>query len=93
MTNITKGKCWVNGNALAVDKLNRSVDVMFLKYYIDSIDMKKENIITGSAQPQITQTNISKLSIPLPPIEEQKRIVEKLDKILPLCEKLEKEIA
>lgn len=92
MTNITKGKCWVNGNALAVDKLNRSVDVMFLKYYIDSIDMKKENIITGSAQPQITQANISKLSIPLPPIEEQKRIVEKLDKILPLCEELEKEV-
>lgn len=27
-------------------------------------------------------------SIPLPPIEEQKRIVEKLDKILPLCEEL-----
>lgn len=31
-------------------------------------------------------------SIPLPPIEEQKRIVEKLDKILPLCEELEKEV-
>ena len=26
--------------------------------------------------------------IPLPPIEEQQRIVEKLDKLLSLCEKL-----
>lgn len=39
---------------------------------------------------------ITALLIPLPPTEEQRRIVEKLDKILPLCEEeeeLEKEIA
>ena len=35
---------------------------------------------------------ITTLLIPLPPTEEQRRIVEKLDKILPLCEELEKEI-
>lgn len=39
------------------------------------------------------KTDYENLSFPLPPIEEQKRIVEKLDKILPLCEELEKEFA
>ena len=80
-TNITFGKCWVNGNALAIDELNKYIDVFFLKYYIDSIDMRKSKIISGTAQPQITQNNISKLRIPVPSLNEQKRIVVTLKEI------------
>lgn len=32
---------------------------------------------------------IKNLPIPIPPIDEQKRIVDRMDKLLPLCEKLE----
>lgn len=46
-----------------------------------------------TAIPNLTLEIISNIFIPLPPIEEQKRIVEKLDQLLPLCEELEKEIA
>lgn len=46
-----------------------------------------------SAQAGFNKDDIGSLPYPLFTIEEQKRIVEKLDKILPLCEKLEKEIA
>ena len=36
-------------------------------------------VITGAAQPQITQGSLKPLTVPLPSIDEQKRIVEVLD--------------
>ena len=46
-----------------------------------------KNAIKGST---LNAESLCNLYIPLPPIEEQQRIVEKLDKLLPLCESLEK---
>lgn len=45
---------------------------------------------TGSAIPQITISKINKNYVPLPPFEQQKKIVERLEKILPLCDEIEK---
>lgn len=43
---------------------------------------------TKVGQPKLAIKRIQKLQIPLPPLAEQKRIVQKLEEILPLCEKL-----
>ena len=43
---------------------------------------------TKVGQPKLAIKRIQELQIPLPPLAEQKRIVEKLEEILPLCEKL-----
>jgi type I restriction enzyme S subunit len=45
---------------------------------------------TGSAIPQITISNIKENFVPLPPYDEQQKIVEKLDRLLPLCDDIEK---
>ena len=39
---------------------------------------------------QITQEMLRTFLVPLPPLEEQKRIVDKIEELLPLCEKLKK---
>ena len=48
-----------------------------------------KNAIKGKT---LNDTSISNLMIPLPPLGEQKRIVEKLDKLLPLCDSLQTEL-
>lgn len=42
----------------------------------------------GTTMSNLNHTILSKMPIPLPPLAEQRRIVAKLDEILPLCEKL-----
>ncbi|MBF1161260.1 MAG: restriction endonuclease subunit S [[Eubacterium] sulci] len=42
----------------------------------------------GGAQPNISKDKIINSLIPLPPLAEQKRIVEKIEELLPLCERL-----
>lgn len=43
---------------------------------------------TSTSMPKINQSIVKRTMIPLPPLAEQKRIVQKLEEILPLCEKL-----
>jgi len=65
------------------------LDKYFLKYSIGVIDLEKEvdNAVKGKT---LNKQKIKNLDIPLPPLQEQKRIVVKLDK---LFEKIDKAIA
>ena len=42
----------------------------------------------GTTMSNLNHTILTKMPIPLPPLAEQRRIVAKLDEILPLCERL-----
>lgn len=46
-------------------------------------------VFSGSAIPQVTVKQISQFMVPTPPIEEQKRIIVKLEEILPLIDRYE----
>lgn len=48
---------------------------------------EKKNAIKGST---LNSKSLNNLMIPLPPIEEQQRIVDKIEELLPLCEDIEK---
>jgi type I restriction enzyme S subunit len=52
----------------------------YFKYAIDATN--KDSVITGSSQPQITIENFEKLTIPIAPLNEQRRIVAKLEKLM-----------
>ena len=58
--------------------------VMKSQMFLDDMFEKS----TGTATPIINRTAWEQLLIPLPPLAEQKCIVEKLEKLLPLCDGL-----
>jgi len=74
---ITEPRSYVNGNAMALDSMSEDVDINFLYYYFAHRGFN--DVISGSAQPQITAAGLSKVKIPLPPLTTQKRIAEILD--------------
>ena len=43
--------------------------------------------------PRVGTDTMTNLLIPLPPLAEQKRIVEKLDQLLPLCDAMKADIS
>jgi type I restriction enzyme S subunit len=77
--NVCEPKSYVTGNAMALDELDiNRADLRFVAYALNKRGLR--DAITGSAQPQITRTSLSGVEIPLPPLSEQKRIADILDK-------------
>ena len=66
------------------------INAMFLKYAMESSLMKNqiEANSRGTTVGTLTIVRTSNYIIPLPPLDEQKRIVEKIEELLPLVEKL-----
>ena len=75
--NVTPPQVWITGNAMVVRPNEAEMSKLLLKYWLEGLDYS--SVITGAAQPQITRTTLSPMKIPVPPLEEQKRIVELLD--------------
>ncbi|WP_433947914.1 restriction endonuclease subunit S [Bacillus tropicus] len=70
-----------------------NIDKEYLYYMLlkDVNDIK--NITTGSTMIHVTKERMEKRVFPLPPLNEQKRIVEKINQLLLLCDELEANIA
>lgn len=60
----------------------------YLFYYLMSMRRSYIGMAEGGAQPNISKEKIVNSLIPLPPLAEQKRIVAKIEELLPLCERL-----
>lgn len=48
-----------------------------------------DRIKTGSAQPNINSTNMRSWLVPLPPLQEQQRIMDRVEELTGLCDELE----
>lgn len=77
--NICEPFSYINGNAMALDNLDGKIDIKYLYYYLKKRGF--DDVISGSAQPQITRTSIEKIEIPICEISKQKMIVNLFDKI------------
>lgn len=77
--------CWIRNNP------DRYINT-WLMWCLLSQGVQKQvmSYTAGTTRQRISKTNLMKVYLPLPPIEEQQRIVDKLDQLLPLCEQLEK---
>lgn len=86
---IARGKYWVNNHAHVLDGISED----FLKYielHVNAINL--ERYVTGSAQPKMNQAKLNSIPIALPPLEEQRRIVAKVDDLLTLVDTLETQL-
>ena len=80
---IAQGQYWVNNHAHVLD----SVDGLLLEYvaaYINAINLSL--YVTGTAQPKMNQEKMNSILIPIPPTEEQQRIVQRIEQIFPTIE-------
>ncbi|WP_300935512.1 restriction endonuclease subunit S, partial [uncultured Muribaculum sp.] len=80
------GKYWVNNHAHVLDATNKKI-LDFVAIVINS--MKLDDYITGSAQPKLSQDNLNKIPISLPPLAEQERITAEIERWFALIDQIE----
>lgn len=88
---VTNMKCEaIYAGYLIRSNYNKRLCPQYLKYFMESplYWSQLQNGTTKTAQPNCNGKTLSKMIIPVPPIEEQQRIVERLNVLLPLCENL-----
>ena len=83
--NVSEPYSWINGNAMVIHRKSDIISFEYLSYVMRSLDYSL--IITGAAQPQITRQKLAPTLIPIPPMEEQERIVAELDLLQSVIDK------
>ncbi|SDC91559.1 restriction endonuclease subunit S [Halanaerobium congolense] len=87
--NKVESNTWVTDNAMYVEKYNEKLVLLdFLYYLLDSMNIGQFS--SKSSQPSINQSTIKNLDIPVPPLEEQKQIVIKLDELFSSVDSINK---
>ena len=76
---IADGKYWVNNHAHVIRPKTDLIIHEWIVYYFFITDLNPW--ISGLTVPKLNQGNLISIPIPLPPLEEQKRIVAKLDAV------------
>ena len=83
---LADGKYWVNNHVHVLDAIDKFI-LSYVAIVINS--MKLDDYITGSAQPKLSQDNLNKIPIFLPPLNEQKRIMAKLEQWFTIIDQIE----
>ena len=73
---IAKGQFWVNNHAHVVETLS-GISLSFLKHFLNGSSLR--GAVRGTAQPKLTQADLNRISIPVPPTAEQGRIVAAIE--------------
>lgn len=69
---------------------NELMSVNYLFYFLKYLQPNLEKMGSGSTkQTELSATNIKNICIPLSPLEEQKRIVAKIEELMPMVERCE----
>lgn len=76
---IIEGKAWVNNHAHILRSRFGNVGNKFLCRYLNAFDFSK--YVNGTTRLKLTQSKMKKIPIPLPPLDEQQRIVALLDEL------------
>lgn len=75
---LARGRFWVN-NHVHIVRGNDEADTRFLMYALQAADIA--GYLTGSTMPKLTQRNMNRIRLSLPPIDEQRAIAYALGSI------------
>ena len=82
--NVAEGQFYATEHAVVVDHFNQT-DVVWSAWFLKALNLNQ--YATATAQPGLAVANIVKVLIPLPPLAEQKRIVDKIEELLPYVDR------
>ncbi len=85
---VTPSEAWVTDNAFITTYSEKSIDRDYLVYVLRFLNLGQNS--NATAQPVVSGKKIYPMLFPLPPLKEQKRIVARIEEILPICERLVK---
>ena len=75
---IASGQYWVNNHAHVIDAV-AGVDLRYIALFINATNLAP--YVTGTAQPKMNQEKLNSILVPLPPTNEQRRIVSAFEGI------------
>ena len=82
--NITPPFSYITGNAMCLDEVKHNININYLYYFLKNYNFK--NIISGSAQPQITRQGLNKVYVRYYSPTKQKQLVSRLKCISTIIE-------
>ena len=74
---IINGKAWVNNHAHILKSYYGEVGNKYLMHYLNIFDYR--GYANGTTRLKLTQANMNKIPVPLPPLAEQQRIVDRIE--------------
>ena len=82
---ITSRDCLVDNNAMGIKSDDSIIDSLYFYYFMCNVDL--QNYCESTTVPSVRKTRIAEIEIPLPPLDEQRRIAAVLDKVSDLIAK------
>ena len=74
---VIRGKSWVNNHAHVL-RAKDGIPNPYIKYYLDIVDY--HNFVTGTTRLKLNQAAMRQIPVPIAPPDQQKRIVEEIEK-------------
>jgi type I restriction enzyme, S subunit len=85
--------CFIYPDLMMKLRISAEIDTNFIYLVMSSEPcrnfLRSRASGTSGTMPKINQTTLKSLPIPLPPLAEQRRIVEKIDRLMGMCDRLE----
>jgi type I restriction enzyme, S subunit len=77
---LIRGKSWVNNHAHVLRAKTEVTSNLYLKWFLDNFDFN--GYVNGTTRLKLTQGSMNEIPVLLPPLNEQRRIVAKLEELL-----------